>query len=399
MVKTEFMYLMEELEQLYEDYVLKSHGYKVGDLVEFKNYKDDSIHGMVLDCFDGGNRLGILYLDGRGAIEDTLFNEIYRKITEKTLTDKERVEYKKHAIPLRDRRISDILSSGGGNADDEDEEMPQTAETDDWRAREAVDDEYLRDAIQMFQNDEDAKGVVVSCEKTSKTYPIRVCRLYYSDADLQKIIDLLIKKYGKLSYIHAYHDRGVIQFLKDKWEKADAQTQEDAQNEVNNLFKDKAIKEIKELGLFPKEYTVFGKLYKEYIPAKVPGDQNEQDRLLRILIKAIKQYNKDIASSNATDKKPVESSNIPKDEKSDEQKPNANTEPKNAKLNRARQNNSKIVKAFKEVGLATDDLIVVAQNKNGKDYKKASDKLNKLRKTLFGEAFEEELDDSFNQEF
>ena len=64
------------------------------------------------------------------------------------------------------------------------------------------------------------------------------------------------------------------------------------------------------------------------------------------------------------------------------------TEPKNAKLNRARQANLKIIKAFKEIGLATDDLTVTAKNKNGKDYRKASDKLNKLRKTLFGESFD-----------
>jgi hypothetical protein len=73
------------------------------------------------------------------------------------------------------------------------------------------------------------------------------------------------------------------------------------------------------------------------------------------------------------------------------------TEPKNAKLNKARQNNLKIIKAFKEVGLPADDLTVMAKNKNGKDYKKASDKLNKLRKTLFGEAFDD--DNTFNQEF
>jgi hypothetical protein len=75
------------------------------------------------------------------------------------------------------------------------------------------------------------------------------------------------------------------------------------------------------------------------------------------------------------------------------------TEPRNAKLNKARQNNSKIMKAFKEVGLPTNDLVTIAKNKNGRDYKKASDKLNKLRKTLFGEAFEEELDNPFDQEF
>ena len=75
------------------------------------------------------------------------------------------------------------------------------------------------------------------------------------------------------------------------------------------------------------------------------------------------------------------------------------SETKNAKLNRSRQNNSKIMKAFKEVGLPTDDLVDVAKNKNGRDYKKASQKLNKLRKTLFGEAFEEESDNPFDQEF
>ena len=87
-----------------------------------------------------------------------------------------------------------------------------------------------------------------------------------------------------------------------------------------------------------------------------------------------------------------------KDVKSAEET-SATSEPKNAKLNRARQNNSKIIKAFKEVNLPTDDLIAIAKNKNGRDYKKASQKLNKLRKTLFGEAFEEEPDDTFNQEF
>ena len=76
-------------------------------------------------------------------------------------------------------------------------------------------------------------------------------------------------------------------------------------------------------------------------------------------------------------------------------------EPKNARLNRARANNTKIIKAFKEVGLQTNDLTQKAINKNGKEYTKASDKLNKLRKTLFGESIEEyknELGyDSFNR--
>jgi hypothetical protein len=47
--------------------------------------------------------------------------------------------------------------------------------------------------------------------------------------------------------------------------------------------------------------------------------------------------------------------------------------------------------------LPADDLTITAKNKNGKDYRKASDKLNKLRKTLFGEALDDE--NVFNQDF
>lgn len=86
-----------------------------------------------------------------------------------------------------------------------------------------------------------------------------------------------------------------------------------------------------------------------------------------------------------------------KKEKSEEGSVDNTPEPKNAKLNRARQNNLKIIKAFKEVGLPADDLTITAKNKKGKDYRKASDKLNKLRKTLFGEALDDE--NVFNQDF
>lgn len=89
------------------------------------------------------------------------------------------------------------------------------------------------------------------------------------------------------------------------------------------------------------------------------------------------------------------SADTTQEEKPAEEKTTQATEPKNAKLNKARQANLKIIKAFKEVGLATDDLTITAQNKNGKNYKKASDKLNKLRKTLFGESLEEAFDDEY----
>ena len=50
--------------------------------------------------------------------------------------------------------------------------------------------------------------------------------------------------------------------------------------------------------------------------------------------------------------------------------------------------------------MPANDLTVIAKNKNGKEYRKASDKLNKLRKTLFGEALDEDEDENqLDQEF
>jgi hypothetical protein len=126
---------------------------------------------------------------------------------------------------------------------------------------------------------------------------------------------------------------------------------------------------ISETDLTPKEKAHYNKYGKQHA-----------DRLI-----------KELKADNAEEEKPAEASN---DNNATCTKA---TEPKNAKLNRARQNNIKIIKAFKEVGLPADDLTVTAKNKNGKDYRKASDKLNKLRKTLFGEALDDE--NVFNQDF
>lgn len=134
----------------------------------------------------------------------------------------------------------------------------------------------------------------------------------------------------------------------------------------------------------------FSALYGEYLPKNAPADGDEQDRLIKLFIKALEQKIKgkpaDRGDAQETKDAATTSEGSPK------------VEPKNAKLNKARQNNLKIIKAFKEVGLPADDLTVTAKNKNGKDYRKASDKLNKLRKTLFGEALDED-ENPFNQNF
>ena len=84
MVKTEFMCLMEELDNLTEEYVLEAHGYKVGDLVEiesFGNFKAP-LHGMILDCFDENSEIiGVMLLVGNCSVSDTPLNEILKKNT------------------------------------------------------------------------------------------------------------------------------------------------------------------------------------------------------------------------------------------------------------------------------------------------------------------------------
>lgn len=259
-----------------------------------------------------------------------------------------------------------------------------------------AEDPYLRAAMQMFQTDEDAKGVVVSVKIDGQS-PVKVCKLYHSDEELNNITKSLYDKYGKNSnlYINAYHDRSAIEFYNNKWQKADAEEQKETQKVIDNLFNEKLQTAMKDAGmpyLDILDYITeeeWLEVYKEYLPKDAPADSEEQDRLIKLFIKALKQ--------KVQGKQPDKEEATPETEATDAAEEHQKAEPKNAKLNRARQNNLKIIKAFKEVGLPADDLTVTAKNKKGKDYRKASDKLNKLRKTLFGEALDDE--NVFNQDF
>jgi hypothetical protein len=261
-----------------------------------------------------------------------------------------------------------------------------------------AEDPYLRAAMQMFQTDEDAKGVVVSVKPEGQS-PVKVCKLYHSDEELNNITKSLYDKYGKNSnlYINAYHDRSAIEFYNNKWQKADVEEQKEAQKVIDNLFNEKLQSAMKDAGMPYLDILDdrisrddFSALYNEYLPKNAPADGDEQDRLIKLFIKALEQKIKRKPTDQETTKET-------KDAAATSEEPQK-AEPKNAKLNKARQNNIKIIKAVKEVGLPADDLTVTAKNKNGKDYRKASDKLNKLRKTLFGEAFDEN-ENPFNQEF
>lgn len=115
--------------------------------------------------------------------------------------------------------------------------------------------------------------------------------------------------------------------------------------------------------------------------AEVVKDEQEQE-----------EKQKAQSSGTADENQPVEQQKEPEqdEEAVAEEKPVEVSEPKNAKLNRARERNNSIVNALKDAGLPVDDLFTTATNKKGKEYKKASEKLNALRKALFGEAYEED---------
>ena len=58
---------------------------------------------------------------------------------------------------------------------------------------------------------------------------------------------------------------------------------------------------------------------------------------------------------------------------------------KGALLNQRKKNNQKVITALQDAGFDTSELVVNYTDKSGKNRKKASDKLNKLRKALLGE--------------
>lgn len=58
---------------------------------------------------------------------------------------------------------------------------------------------------------------------------------------------------------------------------------------------------------------------------------------------------------------------------------------KGALLNQRKKNNQKVIAALQDAGFDTSELLVNYTDKSGKNRKKASDKLNKLRKALLGE--------------
>jgi len=123
MIKTDFINLYEELNQLNETYCLELDGYKVGDLVEYKRInpehkigEDDYklAHGMILDVWpedeNHNHTIGIFQLDSWGAY-DTPSKNITKKISITDLTSEEKNIYNK-AKKFADDRIKEL----GGNS-------------------------------------------------------------------------------------------------------------------------------------------------------------------------------------------------------------------------------------------------------------------------------------------
>ena len=192
------------------------------------------------------------------------------------------------------------------------------------------DNPFLKEGIRLWLDNPTAKHLIVSLKPSKE--------LGYNEE----------VQVNKLAFSDSEFDQ-IIKNLYNNWN--------------NKIASISAFHNIRELEYYPE--------YKEVLKEKEEKEEN------------INADGKNVENTESTvnTSGPAESQNIKTEE------------PKNAKLNKARQNNSKIIKAFKEVGLDITDLTVKAQNKNGKEYTKASDKLNKLRKTLFGEEFDPFLED------
>lgn len=102
------------------------------------------------------------------------------------------------------------------------------------------------------------------------------------------------------------------------------------------------------------------------------------------------QYEKIMKEREALNKPEIKDSdiiNIQSDKDS-----NANKSFDNSKLNAAKANNKKIITTLKANNLPINDLVKKDTDSRGRTYYKATDKLNNLRKELFGEDLDEDVE-------
>jgi len=276
---------------------------------------------------------------------------------------------------------------------------------------------YTKEALDAFEADKDAKGVVIFTSEGKNIY--KICQLYHDDRELQRINYYIEKLIPHHNTVWAVHSRGTAEDIRSKL--TDTETGPDIKyielpelvdkDLVKRTFKQQIMAGDWVEVLEDKYPAMYKSLMRHHntnifkvdhislmLDFEKDGDNlslvlpnNNEISINELQVKKLteEEVKKLTADKTETEEKSVENSEEPKAE----EKPEENSEPKNAKLNKARLANKKIIKTFKELGLPIDDLIATATNKNGREYKKASEKLNKLRKGLFGESLEDDTDE------
>ena len=185
---------------------------------------------------------------------------------------------------------------------------------------------FLAKALPLYKQDSAAKGIIVSVKKDgSGNKEEEIGKTYHSTAEFDKIMSEIYRVYGTNINVSAIHDRGLIKEYE------------------------------KELDKLAKETE--GQAATDSVPAK----------------KVVQDTEKQTAEV----------------QKEQPAKPKTTAKYTPAQLTTMRQNNNKIISATKIAGLDISPLVTTGTDKNGRQYKKASPALNKLRKTLFGESKKE----------
>lgn len=281
-----------------------------------------------------------------------------------------------------------------------------------------AENKYTKEAFDLFDQDKDAKGVFVFTTSGKKIY--KLTTVYHTDDELDRYVYYIDKYIPDHGTIYRYDNENIINKIKQ--EMATSTIDDKAEYvEIPELTdKDilkRTIKQRIKVGdyikvLEDKKKGLYNSLIKHY---NTPAFEvtaitirknalNEDGDLVEILDGKVALFEDEVEKITKEEAevlkqaKPVEAENSTNDEQTTDTKQSSKVnEPKNAKLNKARQNNKKILKAFKNNGLPIDNLVTKATDKNGRNYLKSSRVLNSLRKEIFGEAFGEDNNIEFNK--
>ena len=170
------------------------------------------------------------------------------------------------------------------------------------------DNPYLPLALTIFENDEDAKGIIVSARAQGSSDQIKICKTFKNDAELQKLIKLISDKYGKISDFSVLHDRSDIDTYKRMISDSENKKRSDNQTAIDNMFNKKledslSANNLRDLvdELVANDQDKWFALYNKYIPEIIPANAKEQDRIITLLIEALKKYsNNDTAAADSS---------------------------------------------------------------------------------------------------